>query len=456
MAFANLFFIFAFLPLCLLLYFAMPWKGKNTVLLLCSLVFFSWGKPAYLPLLLLLIVFHYLSGREMEALLAKGRKRRLRMVLISAAAFDILLLCFFKYLAGYVGGKALPMPLGVSYFTFSLLSFLFDVYRGKAPAPHNILDFGLYTAFFPKLSSGPIVRYGEMEPQMKRHRFTWEKFGRGSRKFIVGLSKKVLLANTLGDTFNNLSALPPGQLSASGAWLCALSYSLMLYFDFGGYSDMAIGLAEMFGFRFEKNFDYPYLSKTVAEFWRRWHISLGAWFKEYVYFPLGGSREGTLRTILNLMAVWLLTGIWHGTGACFLLWGIYYGVLLILEKFVLHKVLELLPGALRHVLTLLCVVVGWVLFFSPSPGAAFTLLGRMFGTGSFSNGTALYYWGVSWRVMLAGALACLPVWSGLGRRLMESGRKWFPLSLIAYGVLLILCIAGMMNDTYSTFLYAQF
>lgn len=456
MAFGNLFFIFGFLPVSLLLYFATPWKLKNALLLLCSLVFFSWGKPTYLPLLVLLVVFHYLSGREMELLSARGSEKRSRMVLCSAVAFDLLLLCFFKYAAGYVGGMALPMPIGVSYFTFSLLSFLFDVYRGKAPAPHNIVDFGLYTAFFPKLVSGPIVRYVEMEAQLKRRRVTLEKFGRGARKFLVGLSKKILLANTLGNTFQSLSALPAAELSASGAWLCALSYSLMLYFDFGGYSDMAIGLAEIFGFHFEENFNYPYLSGTVAEFWRRWHISLGTWFKEYVYIPLGGSRQGTLRTALNLMVVWLLTGIWHGTGACYLLWGVYYGLLLLLEKIVLKPALEKLPGAVRHLLTLLCVVVGWVLFFSPDPVSAFTLLGRMFGTGSFSDPVARYYWGSAWRVLLAGGLACLPVWSKLGQNLMESGKKWFPLSLVAYGALFLLCIAGMMNDTYSTFLYAQF
>ncbi len=456
MAFANLFFLFVFLPMSLLLYFVMPWVAKNAMLLALSLLFFSWGKPAYLPLMLLLILFHYLSGLEMEALKARGSKRRARMVLITAVVFDVLLLCFFKYAAGFVGGKALPSPLGVSFFTFSLLSFLFDVYREKAPAPHNIIDFGLFATFFPKVSMGPIVRYADMAPQFKRHRFTWEKFGRGSRKFIVGLSKKVLLANTLGDTFYALSALPPKGLSACGAWLCALSYSLMLYFDFSGYSDMAIGLAEMFGFRFEKNFNYPYLSGSVSEFWRRWHMSLGAWFKEYVYFPLGGSRQGTLHTCINLMAVWLLTGIWHGTGACFVLWGIYYGVLIILEKMVLSKAFAKLPGFVGHLFTLLCVVVGWVFFFSPSPGSAFTLLGHMFGAGGFIDATARYYWASSWRLMLIGALACLPVWSQLGRNLMASGKKWFPLSLVAYGALLILCIAGMTNDTYSTFLYAQF
>ena len=456
MAFSNLTFLFLFLPISLLLYFLMPWKGKNALLLVCSLVFFSWGKPAYLPVLALLVVFHYLSGLEMAALGRAGRKKRRRAVLVSAVAFDVAFLCFFKYFAGLVGGKALPMPTGVSFFIFSLISFLFDVYREKAPAPRNILDFGLFVAFFPKLVSGPIVQYAAMAPQLKHHRFTWEKFGRGSRRFILGLSKKVLLSNTLGGTFYALSALPAKELSASGAWLCALSYSLMLYFDFSGYSDMARGIGGMFGFELGENFHYPYLSGTVSEFWRRWHMSLGNWFKEYVYIPLGGSRQGAARTAINLMVVWFLTGIWHGTGWCFLLWGLYYGVLLIMEKMVLDKPLGLLPGAVRHVLTLLCVVVGWVFFFSSDVGSAFTLLGRMFGTGGFSDATALYHWGQAWRLMLIGVGACLPVWAQLGRKLMESSRGWFPLSFVAYGALLVLCIAGMMNDTYSTFLYAQF
>ena len=456
MSFGNLYFVFGFLPVSLLLYFIAPRRIKNVVLLLCSLVFFAWGEPTYLLLLALSLGFNYFTGRELALLLRAEKKGAARFVLTCSVILNLLLLCFFKYGAELLGGRALPMPIGISFFTFSLLSFLFDIYRGRAPAAKNIIDFGLYVTFFPKLVSGPIVRYAEMEAQLREHPFSWEKFGGGARQFLIGLAKKVLIANTLGTTFYALSALPVTSLSAAGAWLCAISYSLMLYFDFGGYSDMAIGLAGMFGFALEKNFDYPYLSGTVAECWRRWHISLGTWFREYVYIPLGGSRRGSLRTALNLMVVWLLTGIWHGTGASFLLWGVYYGVLLVLEKLILRRVLNKVPDAVRHVLTLLCIVIGWVFFFSPSPQAAFAMLGRMFGTGKLIDTAAKYYWSAAWRVILLAVFACLPVGARFGRSLLRRGRAWIPLSIVYYAVLLLLCIAGMMNDTYSAFLYFQF
>ena len=456
MSFGNLYFVFGFLPVSLLLYFIAPSRIKNVVLLLCSLVFFAWGEPTYLLLLALSVGFNYFTGRELALLLRAEKKGAARFVLTCSVILNLLLLCFFKYGAELLGGRALPMPIGISFFTFSLLSFLIDISRGRAPAAKNIIDFGLYVTFFPKLVSGPIVRYAEMEAQLREHPFSWEKFGSGARQFLIGLAKKVLIANTLGTTFYALSALSVTSLSAAGAWLCAISYSLMLYFDFGGYSDMAIGLAGMFGFALEKNFDYPYLSGTVAEFWRRWHISLGTWFREYVYIPLGGSRCGSLRTALNLMVVWLLTGIWHGTGACFLLWGVYYGVLLVLEKLILRRVLNKVPDAVRHILTLLCVVIGWVFFFSPSPQAAFAMLGRMFGTGKLLDTAAKYYWSAAWRVILLAVFACLPVGARFGRSLLRRGRAWIPLSIVYYAVLLLLCIAGMMNDTYSAFLYFQF
>ena len=385
MAFSTLVFPFVFLPVSLILYFVLPKQLKNTALVVCSLVFFAWGTPEYLVLMVLDIAFHYFAGRELA--LQKARGRSGRFVLVSSVLVNLLLLGFFKYygflvdnlnalLGTALRARELPMPIGVSFFTFSLLSYLFDVYRDRAPAARNVLDFSLYVTFFPKLVSGPIVQYAEMEPQLRDHPVTREGFGSGARLFLIGLAKKVLLANTLGTTFYALSALPMTQLSTLSAWLGAVCYALMLYFDFSGYSDMAIGLASMFGFRFGKNFDYPYVSQSITEFWRRWHISLGAWFRDYVYIPCGGSRAGTVRTIANLLLVWLLTGIWHGANWTFLLWGVYYGILLLLEKFVLRRVLEHLPGLLRHVLTLLLVLIGWVFFFSSSPAAAFGWIGH--------------------------------------------------------------------------------
>lgn len=329
MAFSTLVFPFVFLPVSLILYFVLPKRLKNAALVVCSLVFFAWGTPEYLVLMVLDIAFHYFAGRELA--LQKARGRSGRFVLVSSVLVNLLLLGFFKYygflvdnlnalLGTALRARELPMPIGVSFFTFSLLSYLFDVYRDRAPAARNVLDFSLYVTFFPKLVSGPIVQYAEMEPQLRDHPVTREGFGSGARLFLIGLAKKVLLANTLGTTFYALSALPMAQLSTLSAWLGAVCYALMLYFDFSGYSDMAIGLASMFGFRFGKNFDYPYVSQSITEFWRRWHISLGAWFRDYVYIPCGGSRAGTVRTIANLLLVWLLTGIWHGANWTFLLW----------------------------------------------------------------------------------------------------------------------------------------
>lgn len=464
MSFSTLIFPFAMLPLALLLYFAVPKRMKNAVLLLCSLLFFAWGRPQYLLLLLCSLVFNYATG----LLLDGQKKEKARVTLASAVVVNLLLLACFKYSDALLSalGKllgmawaddALPMPLGISFFTFSILSYLFDVYRKKAPAARNFLNFALYVSFFPKLVSGPIVPYAAMEPQLAERRVTAEQFGGGARLFLIGLAKKLLLANTLGTSFYALSALPPERLSVLGAWLGALAYALMLYFDFSGYSDMAIGLAGMFGFRFAKNFDYPYLSGSLTEFWRRWHISLGAWFRDYVYIPLGGSRAGKLRTIGNLLLVWLLTGIWHGASWTFVLWGVYYGILLVLEKFVFARLLPHLPGAVRHFLTLLLVLLGWVFFFSPTVGGAFGWLGRMFGMGgSIAGAAAKYQLAASWRVLLVGVIGATPVASRVGRRLLQRGAAGQVLSVVFFAMLLLLCIACMMNDTYSSFLYFQF
>lgn len=469
MSFSNLFFPFVFLPICLLLYLIVPKRLKNALLVLCSLVFFSWGTPEYLLLMLASLLFNYFTGLELGSLKAAEKNGRARFTLISAVLVNLLLLGFFKYygfllenitaLFGHsVQAQQLPVPIGLSFFTFSILSYLFDVYRGKAPAAKNIIHFSLYVTFFPKLVSGPIVSYNAMAGQLAEHPVTRERFGSGARLFLIGLAKKVLLANTLGISFYAISALQPSELSAATAWLGAIAYSLMLYFDFGGYSDMAIGLAGMFGFEFSKNFDYPYISPSISEFWRRWHISLGAWFRDYVYIPLGGSREGKNKTIRNLLVVWVLTGIWHGANWTFLAWGAYYGLLLILEKFVLRSLVEKLPNFLRHAFTVLLVVIGWVFFFSNSIGSAIAYLGSMFGLGGgLLDSTALYYFGNSWMILLVAVLAALPFaarfCSGLYRR---KGNLVVILSMVFFGILLLLCVASMMNDTYSTFLYFQF
>lgn len=467
MAFSTLVFPFVFLPVSLILYFVLPKRLKNAALVVCSLVFFAWGTPEYLVLMVLDIAFHYFAGRELA--LQKARGRSGRFVLVSSVLVNLLLLGFFKYygflvdnlnalLGTALRARELPMPIGVSFFTFSLLSYLFDVYRDRAPAARNVLDFSLYVTFFPKLVSGPIVQYAEMEPQLRDHPVTREGFGSGARLFLIGLAKKVLLANTLGTTFYALSALPMTQLSTLSAWLGAVCYALMLYFDFSGYSDMAIGAAKMFGFEFLANFDYPYCADSVASFWRRWHMSLGFWFRTYVYIPLGGSWYGARRTIVNLLIVWGLTGIWHGADATFLIWGLYYGLLLILEKFVLREILAKIPAFLRRIGTFFLVMLGWVPFFSDSLAEAGAWLGRMFyaGPAGFLDQTARFYFRTSWPVLLIGLFAALPYGCRIGNRFYRMGRTASVLSSVYFIVLLVLCVAGMVSGTYSSFLYAQF
>lgn len=471
MAFNDLSFLFAFFPAILLLHKLIPGMlGKNIVLLFGSIVFFAWGTPEYVFLMILIILFNYFSGLQIAAQKEEENNAGAKRTLITSVVMNLLLLGFFKYWGFLIGninallGTSIPvrelsMPIGVSFFTFSILSYLFDVYRDKAPAATNLLEFSLFVTFFPKLVSGPIVQYAAMEAQLKERKLTKVKFGKGCRLFLIGLAKKVLLSNNLGTTFYAVTALESDSISIITAWLGAISYALMLYFDFSGYSDMAIGLAEMFGFDFDKNFDYPYLSSSITEFWRRWHISLSAWFRDYVYIPLGGSRAGTGKTIRNLLIVWCLTGVWHGASWNFIIWGLYYGGLLLLEKFVFKSLLEVIPTFLKRILTLILVLIGWVFFFSNSLGGAFTWLARMFGIGAagFLDPTAKYYLSGSWILLLIAAVSAFPVGAQQGNNLLKGTSK-VPvyLSIVWFALLLILCIAGMMSSTYSSFLYFQF
>ena len=470
MAFNELSFVFLFFPAVLLIHWAVPAMFKNVVLLIFSLIFFAWDSPSYVLLMILLILFNYFSGMQIAAQKQEGDEKKAKFALVSAVVADLLLLGFFKYwgflleninaiLGTSLSAPQAAMPLGVSFFTFSLLSYLYDVYRDKAPAVENILDFSLFVTFFPKLVSGPIVQYAAFEKQLKDRTCNAVKFGKGCRLFLIGLAKKVLLSNIIGTTFYAVSALPLSGISVATAWLGAVSYALMLYFDFSGYSDMAIGLAGMFGFSFDKNFDYPYMAVSITDFWRRWHISLGAWFRDYIYIPLGGSRVEMPKIIRNLFVVWLFTGIWHGASWTFIVWGLFHGVVQVLEKYVFKDLLEKIPNVIRIVFTQLLVLIGWVFFFSPSLGSAFMWLGRMFGIGAAGllDGTAKYYLGSSAIILIIGAVAAYPLGANLGNKLLKKKSKLpIYLSVVWFAVLLIACIAGMMSSTYSTFLYFQF
>ena len=469
MAFNELGFLFLFFPIAMAAYYLVPRVAKNALLVVLSLVFFAWGSGEYVLLLVLLILFNYFTGLQLAQMKSDGKDRAAKMVLWSAVAVDLLLLVFFKYrafalenLAALFGKtvtvRTIAAPLGVSFFTFSILSYLFDVYRDKVSTPGNILDFALYVSFFPKLVSGPIVSYGEFMAQLAERKINLSRIGAGARQFLIGLAKKVLIADVLGVTFNAVSALPLEGVSVVSAWLGALSYTLMLYFDFSGYSDMALGIAQMCGFTFQKNFDYPYMSTGISDFWRRWHISLGAWFRDYVYFPLGGSRVETWKIVRNLLVVWLLTGIWHGANWTFLVWGLYHGALQLVEKFLLKNVLEKIPGAVKIPFTFLAVLIGWVFFFAPDLGFAVTWLGRMFGIGaSFIDSAAKYYLSGGWLILLIAFVGAYPLPSRLAGRIYRS-RSNLPvlLSVLWFALLLVLCIAGMTSSTYSSFLYFQF
>lgn len=464
MVFNSIFFIFCFLPVFMLIYYLVPGKLRNLLLFLGSLIFYAWGEPVYVILMLFSSIFNYYMGTELERLYYDDRKQKIN--LIFSIIINLAVLVFFKYygfLLNTIGGiigihiphPELSLPIGLSFYTFRNLSYLFDIYLSKVSAQRNFLTFSVYSTMFPYTSAGPIVRYTDIETQLKQRTINISKFGIGAELFVKGLAKKVLLADNLSVLYSSICGHP--QMSVFTSWLGILAYTMQLYFDFSGYSDMAIGLASMFGFRFGKNFDYPYVSQSITEFWRRWHISLGAWFRDYVYIPCGGSRAGTVRTIANLLLVWLLTGIWHGANWTFLLWGVYYGMLLLLEKFVLRRVLEHLPGLLRHVLTLLLVLIGWVFFFSSSPAAAFGWIGRMFGSGSaLVDATAKYYLAGCWPLLLVGAIGSFPVVSHVGTNLLRRNKAWQAFSVVLFLALLLLCIALMMNDTYSTFLYFQF
>ena len=469
MAFSELRFVFLFLPAALLLHKLMPMKGKNLILTLLSLLFFAWGSTEYMLLMVLLIVFNYFSGLLMAAKKEAQDPKGAKFVLISAVVLDLLLLGFFKYW-GFVlqnvnavigtnfSSQATSMPMGVSFFTFSLLSYLFDVYRDKAPMDSNFLNFSLYVTFFPKLVSGPIISYNAMAQQIRERKLSSVRFGYGCRMFIVGLAKKVLLSNTLGTTFYAVTALAPENVSVVTGWIGAISYSLMLYFDFSGYSDMAIGLAHMFGFEFGKNFDYPYMSASITEFWRRWHMSLGAWFRDYVYIPLGGSRVSKAKIIRNLLIVWGLTGIWHGASWNFIFWGLYYGGLLLLEKFVFANILEKIPTFIKRIFTILLVVIGWVFFFSPGLGDAFRWLGCMFGIGGngLIDAAAKYYLSSSAIILVISALGAYPLAAKFGNLVLKKPKWPVYVSVVWFAFLIFLCIAGMMVSTYSSFLYFQF
>lgn len=457
MVFSSTVFLFLFLPLVLCIYYN-PWlsgrRFRNVFLLLASLIFYAWGEPVFVSLMIVSIAVAFLVGRHLRG---AGRKYWLG----AGVAFHVGLLFIFKYLTFVLGqlgllvgsleGFAIALPIGISFFTFQLLSYLFDVYHGKAEAQNNILNLGLYVALFPQLIAGPIVRYDAIAAEITQRQENLTDFSEGMLRFIYGLAKKVLIANYMGQLADTIFAMN-GSLSVGTAWLGAVAYTLQIYFDFSGYSDMAIGLGRMFGFHFAENFNYPYIAKSATEFWRRWHISLGSWFRDYVYIPLGGNRCSKLRWVLNLFAVWALTGIWHGANYTFLAWGLFYFALLLVEKFT--RLPEKL-GVFAHVYAMAAVMVGWVMFRSENLGAGLHYIGMMFGFDSLgvADDYFLLYLGQTYSVLLAGIILSLPLFPWLKK---HGGRLVNNVEPVAALGLFVLTLVVAVSASYNPFIYFNF
>lgn len=484
MVFSSFVFLLVFLPLILLIYYLCPARARNVILLVASLIFYGWGEPKYLWIMLFSTVFDYTNGRLIEYWQKKDCHKRAKFFLVIDVCGNLGILGFFKYTDFFIGSinsltgagislLHIALPIGISFYTFQTMSYTIDVYRGVVPAQKNILKFATYVTLFPQLIAGPIVQYKTVGEELSSRKVTWSDFADGAFRFTVGLAKKVILANQIGSLWNTISA--SNNISCASAWLGAIAFSFQIYFDFSGYSDMAIGLGRMFGFHFLENFNYPYMSASITEFWRRWHISLGSWFREYVYIPLGGNRKGLAIQIRNLFIVWALTGLWHGASWNFVLWGIYYGIWLMLEKLFLYKWLKKCPAFVGHIYSILLVVIGWTIFAQTDLQELLVYLKSMVGIGvPVINGDFLYYLSSN-AVLLVLLVLCsidfrpllvkIPFMAELltpqayrtPEQEVRQTRTWCDVvKMIVMVLLLGLSFAFLVGDSYNPFLYFRF
>ncbi len=470
MVFSSLIFLFAYLAITLVLYYAVPFKARNAVLFVVSLIFYGWGEPKYIVVMLFSIlvayIFGFFVGKYRESAPKKARAYLIVSILLNLSA-----LLFFKYANFFIenlallpglGGlkpiEGLKLPVGISFYTFQIMSYTIDVYRGDARVQRRIVPFGAYVTLFPQLIAGPIVRYSDVDEQLTNRKETVDKFASGVQRFCAGLAKKVLLADTVYVLLGHYHDAFAFEQTVLGAWLIVILYTFQIYFDFSGYSDMAIGLGRMLGFEFLENFNYPYISKSITEFWRRWHISLSTWFREYVYIPLGGNRRGKLRQYRNIAVVWLLTGFWHGASWNFLLWGAYFCVLLIVEKLFLYKWLQKAPAVLAHLYTMFFVCISWLIFYFTDLGEGLTCLKAMFGVGvsSFATPTVVYDLLRYLPLLLICVLAATP----LPKRLFDALKNRFVTMRYAQVLLIagafLVITAYLVDSTFSPFLYYRF
>lgn len=466
MVFSSTVFLCIYLPIVLLGYYICPTKQRNLFLLIASLVFYAWGEPKYVFLMMFSILINYAFGILMDK--NRGNEKKLKLMLVVSVVIDLGLLGVFKYTDFIISNinalfgagfdlMNIALPIGISFYTFQAMSYTIDVYRGDVRVQKNLIDFGMYITMFPQLIAGPIVRYSDVEDQLHERSVTAQTFSDGVMRFVVGLGKKVLLANQIGAVWTEIYALG-GECSALMAWIGAAAFTFQIYFDFSGYSDMAIGLGKMFGFRFPENFRYPYESVSITDFWRRWHITLSTWFREYLYIPLGGNRRGFARQTLNLLIVWSLTGFWHGAGWNFIMWGLYYFMILFAEKLFLLKALDKLPKFFRHVYALLLIVIGWVIFASDDVNVLLPYLGSMFGASGALGGLDVYW------LTTKGALliVCCIASTQLPKKLFVSAtgaieeKAAFTLKSLLTLLLLAVSMVFLIGDSYNPFLYFRF
>lgn len=466
MVFSSTIFLCVYLPLVLLGYYICPKKGKNLFLLIVSLIFYAWGEPKYVFLMIFSILVNYVFGLLMDK--HRENKKRLKLLLVISVIIDLGLLSVFKYTdfiitnINSVFGAGfdllnIALPIGISFYTFQAMSYTIDVYRDDVRVQRNLIDFGMYITMFPQLIAGPIVRYSDVQDQLAERNVTTADFSEGIMRFVVGLGKKVLLANQMGAVWTQIYALG-GDISALMAWTGAAAYTFQIYFDFSGYSDMAIGLGRMFGFKFPENFRYPYESVSITDFWRRWHITLSTWFKEYLYIPLGGNRRGLARQALNLLIVWTLTGFWHGAGWNFVMWGLYYFAILFIEKLFLLKALDKLPRLFRHAYALLLIVIGWVIFASDDVSVMLPYLSSMFGANGALGGMDVY----TLLTRAALMVICCVASTELPKRLFVTAagkmneKAAFTVKSVLTLALLALSVVFLIGDSYNPFLYFRF
>lgn len=463
--FSSLIFLFVFLPFVLTLYYITPRRFRNLTLFIVDLVFYAWGEPWLVILMLFSILLNYTSGILIG--INREKKGLARFIFILSVILNLGLLGFFKY-AGFIGetlNMVMPflnipileiaLPIGISFYTFQTMSYTIDVYKNTVKVQKNIITFGTYVSLFPQLIAGPIVRYEDVAEQLMHRKETLQGFTDGIKLFLIGLSKKVLLANEMGNLWDAVRESGT-QSGALGSWVGIIAYTFQIYFDFCGYSEMAMGLGKMFGFDFLKNFDYPYISKSITEFWRRWHISLGTWFREYVYIPLGGNRKGLYRQIINIAVVWFLTGLWHGASWNFILWGLYFGVLLMIEKLFMLKVLKKAPAIISHIYSIIIILFGWVLFYFENLNEMGIFLARMFGSDGFMMSGDISVKIISYiPLLIVSAITSTPLISKLYHKI-KSKPILYVIDNAGCVLALLLCTAALVSSDYNPFLYYKF